>query len=243
MIIKILHKIKDIILNIFLPKTCHHCGKDLGPYSSVPLCGECNDDLIILKDKICARCGVLLKDGGALCHQCRGSKSKKFKCKVVRSTFSFNPQARSLVHAFKYNGHLFLKDFFAPHFYNTFKTTKEFTGVNLIIPVPLHKFKKRIRGYNQAEIIAKTLAENTAIELNTNSLKRIKFTKSQAKLDKKHRHKNIENAFICTDNMKGKNILIIDDVATTTFTLEACAGALKKAGAKNVFALTLTREI
>ncbi|WP_424245675.1 ComF family protein [Elusimicrobium posterum] len=208
-----------------------------------PLCPECFDSLIILKDKICKRCGVLLKDGGAYCRQCRGSKAAKYKCKVVRSSFSFNEPARSLVHAFKYNGHLFLADFFASYMTKTFKQTKEFAEVNLIIPVPLHKLKQRIRGYNQAGVLASKLAENLGIEINDKILKRNKFTASQARLDKEHRKQNIKNAFVCKAALKGKTVLVVDDVATTTFTLEACADALKKAGAKTVYALTLAREL
>lgn len=235
-------KIKNILLHILLPRTCQSCKRDLGAHNAAPLCAQCLEELIILDKNFCARCGVLLKDGGAFCRSCRGTKAKKYKCGVVRSAFSFNGPVQSMIHNFKYHGHLYLKNFFAQHFYNAFARTKAFSDVNLIIPVPLHNLKQRMRGYNQAEILAAGLGERANIPVEKNLLKRKKFTRAQARLDKQNRQKNTQNAFEATAQVKGKIILLVDDVATTTFTLESCASALKKAGAKKVYALTLARE-
>ncbi|MGB2578483.1 ComF family protein [Elusimicrobium simillimum] len=235
-------KVKNHILNILLPKTCHHCGRDLGADTVLPLCEDCLKRIKTPGPLICRRCGITLPSGGATCHNCRGVKEKKYKCSIIRSGFVFTPEVKSIIHNFKYNEHTYLGKFLTAAILLTFDETKEFENVDIIVPVPLHKLKQRIRGYNQSALIAARLAKNKNIIYDEKLLKRVKFTKSQAKLGRKDREKNTLEAFACTREVKGKIVLVIDDVATTGFTLEQCAIALKKAGAKKVYALTAARE-
>ncbi|MDR0291705.1 MAG: ComF family protein [Elusimicrobium sp.] len=239
---KILNFIKDHALNILLPRVCHGCERDLPASYKLPLCGDCNAALREPGPLICGRCGVTLPDGGNRCYSCRGVKAAGFKCSLIRSALVFTPEARSLVHNFKYGGHVYLQKFLAEKMRAAFDKTTEFKTVEIICPVPLHSFKQRRRGYNQSALLAQNLAENKNIFYDEKLLLRKKNTSAQAKLKKAERIKNVENAFECRADVKGKIILLVDDVCTTGSTLEACAAALKAAKAKKVYALTLARE-
>ena len=111
-----------------------------------------------------------------------------------------------------------------------------------IIPVPLHKRKKRVRGYNQAELIAKGLSNTLDLPMNDYILRRTRFTTPQKKLDDKQRLKNLSQAFVCIDPegcIRGKRVLLVDDIYTTGSTIEACTLALLKEGAKEVCFITV----
>lgn len=114
-------------------------------------------------------------------------------------------------------------------------------GIEVIVPVPLHPSKKRKRGFNQAEILAKGLAEATGIPVRTDILFRIKKTKPQKKLGPRERKENLKGAFAVSALWKAdRNVLLIDDIYTTGSTAERCACMLKKAGAENVWFLTIS---
>ena len=120
----------------------------------------------------------------------------------------------------------------------------ELAGAEIVMPVPLYPVKLRTRGYNQSERLAHSFALHTGLKLVTNALKRTRNTVSQTELNRKGRLLNMVGAFACErpETVKGKIILLIDDVATTGATLEGCAVALKAVGAKQVFAYTYARE-
>ena len=114
-------------------------------------------------------------------------------------------------------------------------------GIEEIIPIPLHKSRKRKRGYNQAEIIAKCLSEKTGVSLVSDALFRVKKTTAQKKLDRQERMGNLRDAFALSERWKPvANVLLIDDIYTTGATVEQAAKILKKAGAQNVYFLTIS---
>lgn len=240
---KYLAFIKEAALFTLFPKTCYHCNADLKMGEGGVLCQKCAGKVVKPGPLICKRCGAVLKYGGAFCYDCRGAKARAYKCRMVRSAVVFNEPVRSLVHAFKYNGHTHIADYFSSLLLNAFKENKEFGASDIIVPVPLHRLRRNSRGYNQSALLARRLAGSAGVGYGENILIKTKRTKSQAKLKKAQRRENVRGAFEVKQDVKGKVILLIDDVATTTMTLEACAAALKEAGAKRVYALTLAREI
>jgi ComF family protein len=116
---------------------------------------------------------------------------------------------------------------------------------DVIVPVPLHPKRLRERGYNQSGLIAGELSKLSGAPLVENSLIRQRNTHPQAKTaNVSQRQSNITGAFLCVnENLKGKEVLLIDDVATSGSTLDACAKAMKAAGAISVWGLTVAREI
>lgn len=111
---------------------------------------------------------------------------------------------------------------------------------SLIIPVPLHIKRKRWRGFNQAEVIAEELKNYFDLEISVEKLIRVKHKKAQAKLGEKERKSNIKNCFAWkSENLNKRNIILVDDVATTGSTLNECAKVLKENGAGEVWGLVV----
>ena len=109
----------------------------------------------------------------------------------------------------------------------------------IIIPVPLHRRKQRIRGFNQAELLAKELSRYAGIPVDTAILKKCHATRSQKKLDAAERKKNLQKAFQVVGHPSGMRILLIDDVYTTGSTMDVLAKLLLEKGASHVYFLTL----
>jgi len=113
---------------------------------------------------------------------------------------------------------------------------------DILVPVPLHPSRLRERGFNQAALLARAIA-TPELPVVEGCLQRIRPTKTQMTLGHEERKRNVAGAFVCLDNsVRGRRVLLIDDVCTTGATLEACAIALREAGAIGVWGLTLTRE-
>jgi competence protein ComFC len=115
----------------------------------------------------------------------------------------------------------------------------------ILVPVPLHRRRLKERGYNQSALLAHELGRLVNLSVLENSLVRQQDTPPQARTTSaEERRRNVAEAFTCVDlRLKGKKVILIDDVATTGATLEAAAKALRNAGTSSVWALTLAREI
>lgn len=127
--------------------------------------------------------------------------------------------------------------------YRTYKAYPEFLEASLLVPVPIHPSKKKQRGFNQALLLADGLGKLAQLPCKELLARKVK-TKSQTSLGKKERLENIKNVFECCDKkaVKGQAVILVDDVCTTTATLEECAKVLKRAGARDVFALSVLKE-
>ena len=112
-----------------------------------------------------------------------------------------------------------------------------------IIPIPLHPRKERVRGFNQATLLARELSMRLSLAVDEQTLIRVIATPPQATLTAQSRRKNVQNIFSVrnTTIVRGKNIILVDDVKTTGATLEQAARVLKKAGAKQIWAITVAR--
>jgi len=239
-----LHPFSRWILHLFFPRTCACCGRDLSWKRTDYLCDTCAQSLVRPGPLICLRCGVSLPSGGAHCFACRGSKGKAYKCKIIRSAWVFNTPSRALVHGLKYNGADYFASTMGLQMARNFACYPELSSAQLVVPVPLFDSRKRHRGYNQSELLARCFSTYTGLPVAADLLVRSRDTLSQTHLGRKARLENMTDAFICPrpDKVKGKIILLIDDVATTGATLEGCATALRQAGAKRVLAYTYARE-
>lgn len=146
------------------------------------------------------------------------------------------------IHAFKYD---FVKELAEPLSRLLINAAKSerirvMAGEFVVTAVPLHKKRFCWRGFNQAEMLAKNLCAESGMKME-DLLERVTFSVPQMELSKEERRKNVDGAFVIKSKTVPEKVLLIDDVATTTSTLNACAAALKKAGAKTVFGLVLAR--
>jgi len=215
----------------FYPPSCCSCGK-IGKL----ICDDCFSNLQTPGINACTLCGEPLKKSGT-CLRCR-THPPHFHS--LRSLGYFTGPLRDAIHSLKYQRNLGLGDFFSIPLAKVVQ--RERWQIDLITAVPLNKKRRKERGYNQAEVLAKPVARKMGIFYSSNLIQRIKHTNSQVGLSLLERQNNVADAFLAVPALvQSKNILIIDDVATTGSTMDACAKALMDAGTKNVFALTLAK--
>jgi len=116
--------------------------------------------------------------------------------------------------------------------------------LDVIVPVPLHRKRLRERGYNQAALLAREVGEWLGVSVDTNGLARTGYTGPQARTaTREERKANVAGAFAARRDYNGLSVAVVDDVTTTRSTLEACAAALREAGANSVVGLTFAREV
>jgi ComF family protein len=159
---------------------------------------------------------------------------------VLRSATLFGGNIREALHRLKYNQDIGIGEALAPHLVDVFY--KQDWNIDLVTCVPLSPKRQRIRGYNQAEMLSMPFAALINKPHTPRAIHRIVDTRSQIDLNADERRKNVSGAFYANAMyVDQKSVIIIDDVSTTGSTISECAQALKQAGAKKVYALTLAR--
>lgn len=238
------HRALRFTLHVLLPKTCAHCRNDLHYLYDGPLCAECRESLEPITGLCCRRCGLPLASGGESCFSCRKPDSGRSAIDLARSAFEFNPALRSLIHAFKYRGRAGLAEPLGLDMVRAYDLRPELEAYKFALPVPLFKDRERERGFNQSRLLAVVLARERNLFLLEGAAQRIRKTPPQAGLTKAERYNNVKGAFKVTtpELVKGRRILIIDDVSTTLSTVEELAATLTAAGAAGTAVFTLARE-
>jgi ComF family protein len=152
----------------------------------------------------------------------------------------FDGVLRQAIHRFKYERLAAMADPFGDMLADYWRA--EQLAADWLIPVPLHPSRERDRGYNQSELLARQLARRVNVPVSSHGLRRIRATAVQMTLNAAQRRENVAGAFECGEQrVRGKRVVIVDDVGTTGATLEACAQAVLQAGAASVMGLTLAR--
>ena len=217
------------------------------PDSSEVLCSWCWSELREnLQVPFCPTCGLpagpyeLIDDR---CHCCQKSRSDIWR---VARLGQYDGVLRDLILSFKYRRQSRLDMFLGEMLASAIIGDPKLSNVDLLVPVPLHWFRRLARGYNQAEILARAIAKNLKIQgfrIPVNcDLVRVRNTVPQVQLPASQRKKNLIGAFAARPDAdyRDKHICLIDDVTTTGTTLTVAAKALKKAGAGKISAAVLT---
>lgn len=219
-------------LDLLFPPYCGGCGSPGSRW-----CTTCHGNVKILNGIVCEVCG-LPQDAPGMCGACLIGRPR---FRSLRAWAVFEDPVQSVLHKLKYRRDLSLGDAIAAammpfvHGLNW--------NMDMIVPVPLGKQRMRERGYNQVAMIAKPLAMGLGLQYSSHALVRRKETRSQVGLNREERQKNVHGAFRADVGVKGKVVLIMDDVSTTGSTLSSGADALYAAGAKDVYALTVARAL
>ena len=222
-----LSKVFSFLHSYLLPNCCLICNEALQIDGC--FCSKCWPTLGFVGDAICKICcKEFTIDIGDLHNICAKCMIKPPIYDESRALMKFTPNSQKLIHQFKYYNSPWLAKVFAKLImarYNPW--IKSF---DTIIAIPMHKLKRLMRGYNQAQILAKELGCMSNVTLLNNVLTKKRITKSQTTLSKKKRMENLENSFAINnvDSIKGKNILLVDDVITTGSTANLCASLLKE---------------
>jgi ComF family protein len=159
----------------------------------------------------------------------------------LRSPFTYDGVARSAILALKFQGVSALAPEMARPMADAL--ARWVPPVDVVVPVPLGWLRRRIRGYNQSALLAREVCRSRGLALETRALRRARQTPPQTQQpDEESRRRNIQAAFALGSRPVGGSVLLIDDVATTGATLDACARVLLEGGASKVLALTFARE-
>lgn len=252
---KIFQKINDFILDTLFPVSCLSCGQE-----NFWLCEKCFKKISPLLSQTCPYCERESVDSGKICDACKQSFFTKNKTwpldnLLVSTKYKENSLSR-LVYSLKYN---FVEELRVP-------LGKLMVGTilrnslplpDLIIPVPLHPRRLRWRGFNQSELLANYISRNMTpgldIPVASNLIIRKKRTSPQMKIaNYQERKENVSGAFSLKNNtgipnerenvLKGKTILLVDDICTTGATMNECAKILKLNGAKKIYGVVIARQ-
>jgi ComF family protein len=254
-VVRVLRSPLDAIGSALLPASCSVCGSPLPRISSVPICESCWAEISADRGSYCSRCGDSLEfpslDGlpaKCLCKACRLAPPP-FRRAVAFGTYE--GRMREIIHALKYNRmHPAAHQLGAMLAEAIAQLRDEAALEMLVIPVPLHRIRSRQRGFNQARALAKCAVgalrrshPEWRLKLAPKSLMRLKLTESQAGLTPAQRRRNVRGAFKVSDPsaIRGKHILLVDDILTTGATARAAAQSLMRAGAGSVYVATLAR--
>lgn len=244
---------REFILDTLFPISCVNCNCD-----DYWLCEKCFQKINLLSFQVCPYCEKIITENGKVCADCQKRSAPEHITldSLVAATKYKESNISKLVHLYKYN---FVEDL---HSSLGRLLTKSLLQTQLpipdiILPVPLHPRRLRWRGFNQSLLLANHIADNLtpgfSIPTSSDLLIRKKYTSPQMKVKNyTERKENMQNAFAinlcCSDPitsekfLKGKTVLLVDDIATTGATLFECARVLKKADAKKVFGVVIARQ-
>lgn len=216
------------------------------------LCGKIKK---IIFPQCCLICSKLNND--IWCTECKKEILKDLNIRIENKNkdeyyyekhiyfFTYKDKIRNLILDYKFNDKAYLYKIFSEIIIKNKKIYGILKKYDIIIPVPIHKKRKRIRGYNQSELISNEISNKIKdIEYQNKVLQKVINNKPQSALDKIQRKENVKNAYkvINKEKIKDKNIIIFDDIYTTGNTVNSCAKALKESGARKIIILTIAKD-
>jgi ComF family protein len=231
--------IKSGFLSLFFPTPCAGCGRYIKDFKYLYLCPECYGKIKEIPEERCAVCAKPLNSRYA--GPCRECVERKNFFSYMEPAGIYEGSLRQLIRQLK--------------FYRKSSASKVlaglimekigldiFKGAHMLVPAPLSPGGLAERGFNQTEKIARNISKATAVPV-VMALAKIKETAPQNSLDRKERRKNLSGAFRAVRDVKGKTVIIVDDVFTTGSTINEAAKTLVAAGAAEVRAITAARSV
>ncbi len=232
----------DQLVNLLFPPRCLGCDAQVDRHGT--LCSACWQQVNFITEPFCAACGLPFEYSiGAQAH-CAACIQEAPPFARARAAFRYDDASKHLVLRLKYQDETALAQVYAPWLARA--GAEVLAASDVIVPVPLHYWRFVHRRYNQSALLASVMAKVSGKLLLPDGLMRIRPTLQQTGLTHAQRQKNVRGAFRVhpkrREMLRGKTVLLVDDVYTTGATLSACAKALKRGGASEVNVLTLARR-
>lgn len=230
-----IRKAGKLFLDMLYPRRCPVC-HDIAVPGGSRICNVCREKLKPITGPRCFRCSKPLKrEEQEYCKDCR--KTRLFDQGI--GIFPYGSVLQESLFQLKYGKRQEYGSFYGQIAAVYSREIIRNWGVEIIIPIPLHRKRMEKRGYNQAELIAEALGKTLCIPVDSRLMKRKVNTRPQKELDYRERKQNMKNAFFLKGENRYRRILLVDDIYTTGSTIEAAAELLKRNGAENVFFLTI----
>jgi len=231
------------LLDLLFPPRCVVCGA-----SGADLCGACLGKIRRPPEPRCARCDMSLISGraarGGLCRECAsGARTHALDRMIVAAVYEGT--VRAAIHALKYQRKRRAAEPLAGLALAAWRASG--LRADVIVPIPLHRSRSRQRGFNQADLLALSLARGARLPIQRDTLGRVRATAAQARLSWGERQRNVAGAFALRPEaagaLSGRTILLIDDVITTGATVQAAASALREARPAAIYALAVAQPL
>lgn len=229
-------------IDFLIPPLCHVCRTFIPNAGHLHICPACREQLVPIASPQCLVCGVPFL-GAGYDHLCGACSTSRQHIDAARAALVYEGACRDLVHAFKYRNKTHLR---RPLALLTIECLTAFVRErtpDLIMPVPLHRKRLRSRGFNQAVLLGELFSYHWNIPLDRYNLRRVRWTEPQVNLSAGDRRANVKGAFAVQspEQLRGRRVLLVDDVLTTGSTVEECATVLKNASAADVSVVTVAR--
>lgn len=237
---------RDAVFSLVFPAPCRICERLLTRANRIPICDNCLASFTPLSEKICTVCGRPLESLPALTGEsvmCPACKQGKYGFDRARSYGLYQGALIRAILLLKFEEMAPLGRWFAERLAEVVRGESEVLAADVVVPVPLHHDRQRERGYNQADLIARPLARRLGLPCRSVLLVRTKPRPDKLHLSLAERWDSVRGAFAARPGKRVDNfrVLLVDDVMTTGATLDACARALRQAGARSVAGLTVAR--
>lgn len=233
-----IRKVFNKILDFLVPTNikCIYCGEEISTPNKFNACDKCLKTLPYNNGKICKICGTKITDEADICLSCFYSPPP---FTVARAPFLYDPPIPQMIYAIKFDNAKYLIKPLAN--FMLLEYQKHGFEADVILPIPLSEKRLKERTYNQAELLARELGTALSLPLDTTSIKRVKNTSRQARLGWRARQKNVVDAFQIQNKkaLKGKVVLVVDDVMTSGATIKSFCHEVQKARPKQILVLTL----
>ena len=226
------------VLDFALPPRCGGCGTIVDDVDS--FCADCWKQLEFLGAGGCSRCGLPLKATDI--ETCAVCLAKPPRLDRIRAAVAYGDISRSITMRLKYGRKVALARTMSRYMQ---PLLGDLSGDTVFVPVPLHRSRLWRRGFNQSAIVARELSRRTGYGVEIDALKRVRATPPLKGLNMLQRRRTVAGAFRTNRQaeLRGRNIVLVDDVLTTGSTANACARVLKRAGAARVDLVSWARVI
>lgn len=225
----------DFLISLVYPRRCAICNEIVIP-RKLKACPSCKKKLHYITEPACLKCGRQIENPQAqYCHACRNKKQVYHRGYAV---WQYDDAIRHSLSAYKYHARKDYAAFYAQEAVNRLSKAVLAEKPDVLIPVPIHKSRRRERGFNQAEILAKKIGKELSIPVDCSHLIRIRKTRALKTLDARQREQELKGAFSFVrdpgDKPVYRCVMLVDDIYTTGNTINRCSEALLSAGVERV---------
>src|ERR1043166_1528765 len=244
--LRTLRRCAEAALTFFYPDVCQYCREAGAGWPEGYVCSACSRNVRFIVPPRCERCGLPFEGASTDTFECSNCREMELHFSHARSSVAARGMVLEIIHRWKYAGALWFEPFLAELFVRQAGPVLREGAWDLIVPVPLHRHKEARREFNQAEHLARHLGVATGIAVEAKAVRRVVATRTQTLLSRAERCQNTRRAFVhgpSAEAVRGRRIVLVDDVLTTGATTSACARVLRASGAVEVCVWTLARGL